>query len=185
MSDPSRTPDEIELLIARCALGERAAMDALYAATAAKLFGICLRVLGDRPAAEDVLQEVYVKVWHAADRYASNGLSPITWLATIARNAAIDHRRARARRREDGGDAIPQMLDHAPTPEASAVAWGEAGRVKACLDELEAARHAAVRGAYLEGRSYAELAAAAGVSVNTMRTWLRRSLVVLRECLSR
>ena len=185
MSGPVRTSEEIEELIARCALGERAAMDALYDATSAKLFGICMRVLDSRPAAEDVLQEVYVKVWHASDRYAVNGLSPITWLATIARNAAVDRRRARARRREDGGDAIPETPDRAPTPEQSAIASGEAARIGACLSELEDAKHAAVRGAYLEGRSYSELAEAAGVPLNTMRTWLRRSLIALRACLSR
>jgi RNA polymerase sigma-70 factor (ECF subfamily) len=181
----TRTPEEIEALIARCALGERAAMEALYEATSAKLFGICLRVLDDRPAAEDVLQEVYVKVWHASDRYAANGLSPITWLATIARNAAIDRLRAQRRRRETGGDALPERADRGPTPEQSAIAAGEAGRIVACLEELEGARRAAVRGAYLEGRSYADLALAAGVPLNTMRTWLRRSLLSLRECLSR
>jgi RNA polymerase sigma-70 factor (ECF subfamily) len=203
----TRTPEEIEALLARCALGERAAMEALYEATSAKLFGICLRVLDDRPAAEDVLQEVYVKVWHASDRYAANGLSPITWLATIARNAAIDRLRATRRRREVGpgadlgagpgagpgggagggasGGAVPEPVDPAPTPEEAAVAAGEAGRIAACLGELEEARRAAVRGAYLDGRSYAELAQAAGVPLNTMRTWLRRSLISLRECMSR
>ena len=177
--------EEIEALIARCAVGDRAAMGALYGATSAKLFGICLRVLGSRPDAEDVLQEVYVKVWHASDRYASNGLSPITWLATIARNAAVDRRRARARRREEDGETIAGMRDRAPTPEQTYLAFEEAGRIGACMAELEAARRTAVRGAYLEGRTYAELAAAAGVPLNTMRTWLRRSLVALRECLSR
>ncbi len=179
------TPADIETLIARCGMGERAAMEALYAATSAKLYGICLRVLGDRSAAEDVLQEVYVKVWHASDRYAANGLSPITWLATIARNAAIDRARARRRRREDGGDAIPEMRDPAATPEQSVIAASEAARIGACLGELDAERRAAVRGAYLEGRTYAELADAAGVPLNTMRTWLRRSLMALRACLSR
>ncbi|MGR3485591.1 MAG: sigma-70 family RNA polymerase sigma factor [Paracoccaceae bacterium] len=179
------TPAEIETLIARCALGERAAMDALYAATSAKLFGICLRVLSDRASAEDALQEVYVKVWHASDRYASNGLSPITWLSTIARNAAIDRLRARNRRREDGGDAIPELRDRAATPEDAAIAGSDAAQIVACLDELEEARRAAVRGAYLEGRTYAELAEAAGVPLNTMRTWLRRSLIALRACMTR
>ena len=181
----TRTPDEIEALLARCALGERAAMDALYDATSAKLFGICLRVLGDRPAAEDVLQEVYVKVWHASDRYAVNGLSPITWLATITRNAAIDRLRARQRRRETGVRAMPERADRGPTPEQSAIAASEAGRIVACMDELEDARRSAVKGAYLDGRSYADLSEEAGVPLNTMRTWLRRSLISLRECMSR
>ena len=179
------TPADIEALIARCALGERAALDELYRATSAKLFGICLRILSDHAAAEDVLQEVYVKVWHAADRYAVNGLSPISWLATIARNAAIDRLRQRISRREAGGDSIPERRDRAATPEQAAVAAGEARRIAACMDELDAARRSAVRGAYLDGRTYAELAEAAGVPLNTMRTWLRRSLIALRECMAR
>ena len=185
MSADPRTPADVEAMIARCALGERAALGDLYEATSAKLFGICLRVLGDRAAAEDVLQEVYVKVWHASDRYAANGLSPLSWLATIARNAAIDRLRQRRSRREDGGDAISQMRDRAATPEQAALAAGEARRIAACMGELEGRRRDAVRGAYLEGRTYAELAEAAGVPLNTMRTWLRRSLIALRECLTR
>ena len=185
MASSRRTPQEIEDLIARCALGERAALGHLYEATSAKLFGICVRVLNDRTAAEDVLQEIYVKIWHAADRYSANGLSPISWMATIARNAAIDRLRSRRSRREDGGDAMPEMRDRAPNPEQSAVAASEARRIAACMDELEGARRDAVRGAYLDGRSYAELAEAAGVPLNTMRTWLRRSLIALRECLAR
>ena len=185
MGRPPRTREDIETLIARCALGERAALGELYEATGAKLFGICLRVLDDRAAAEDVLQEVYVKVWHAADRYAANGLSPISWLATIARNAAIDRRRKRVARREEGGNAIPEMRDRAATPEQAAMAAGEARRIAACMDELDGARRDAVRGAYLDGHSYAELAERAGVPLNTMRTWLRRSLIALRECMAR
>ena len=185
MSSPPRSSADLEALIARCGLGDKRALGDLYEATSAKLFGICLRVLDDRAAAEDVLQEVYVKVWHASDRYAANGLSPISWLATIARNAAIDRLRQRRARREEGADAIPEMRDRAATPEQAALAAGEARRIAACMAELEDARRDAVRGAYLEGRTYAELAAAAGVPLNTMRTWLRRALIALRECLAR
>ena len=184
MAGPARTPADVEALLARCALGERAALDALYDAVSAKLFGICLRVLRERSAAEDVLQEVFVKVWHSSDRYAANGLSPITWLAAIARNAAIDRLRADKRRREDATDSVPEMADRAPTAESMSIARDEAGRIVACMNELEPDRAAAVRGAYLEGRSYAELAERAGVPINTMRTWLRRSLLALRACLA-
>jgi RNA polymerase sigma-70 factor (ECF subfamily) len=179
-----RTPDDIEDLIARCGLGDRSALDALYEAVAPKLFGICLRVLDDRPAAEDVLQEVFVKIWHASDRYAANGLSPITWMAAIARNAAIDRRRATRRRREEAGDVVAELADRAPGAEEMAIAAGEARRIAECMGELQAARRKAVRGAYLEGRSYLELAQEAGVPLNTMRTWLRRSLIALRECMA-
>ena len=178
-------PAELENLIARTALRDRAAFAALYGATSAKLFGICLRVLKDRAEAEDALQEVYIKVWDRADRYQVTGHSPMTWLITVARNAAIDRLRRRPR---DGGSVDVQDLalpDPAPGPEARAVAASEAGRVVACLGEQDPDRSAALRGAYLEGETYADLARRFDVPINTMRTWLRRSLQKLKECLAR
>ncbi|NVK61194.1 MAG: RNA polymerase subunit sigma, partial [Rhodobacteraceae bacterium] len=83
---------EIEDLIARTAMGDRAAFRLLYDRTAAKLFGVCLRVLNDRGLAEEALQDVYCKIWARAGQYRVNGFSPMTWLITLARNAAIDRR---------------------------------------------------------------------------------------------
>jgi RNA polymerase sigma-70 factor (ECF subfamily) len=175
---------EIEGLIARVALRDRAAFSALYDRTSAKLFGICLRILNDRAEAEDALQEVYLRIWHRADRYAANGLSPMTWLITVARNLCLDRLRAR-RAPMDDIDTVPEMADAGPTPEAAAVAAGDRVRIAACLDELPADRADAVRRAYLDGETYQDLAARFGVPLNTMRTWLRRSLLRLRDCLSR
>lgn len=178
------TPQDITKLIVRTSMKDRSAFDLLYRQTSAKLFGVCLRVLNDRAEAEEALQEVFVKIWTKADRFAVSDLSPISWLVAIARNHAID--RIRARRR--GTVAIDEALEVAdpnPGPEAAAVAGGEAERINGCLDELEKDRAAAVRGAYLKGESYAELAERHGVPLNTMRTWLRRSLLKLRECLER
>ena len=178
------TPQDIAKLIVRISLKDRAAFDLLYQHTSAKLFGVCLRVLGDRSEAEEALQEVFVKVWTKADRFAVSELSPISWLVAIARNHAID--RIRARHRPAANiDSTPDIADPAPGPEAAAVAGGEAERVHRCLDELDDDRAAAVRGAYLNGESYAELAHRHRVPLNTMRTWLRRSLIKLRECLER
>ncbi len=174
----------LESHIARIALGDRDAFAALYSATSAKLFGVCLRVLNNRAEAEEVLQDTFVKVWNNSDRYAANGYSPITWLVTIARNAAID----RLRTRKDSGadiDDMPELPDTGPTPEAAAIASSEARRLSGCLSELDEDKAGAVRGAYLEGESYADLAARFNVPLNTMRTWLRRSLLALKECLSR
>jgi RNA polymerase sigma-70 factor (ECF subfamily) len=178
--------EKIEALIARVALGDRAAFTALYAATSAKLYGLALRILRDEAEAQDALQEAYVKVWHNAGRYAVNGLSPMTWLITVARNAAIDRLRRRPRAEALLEEEASEMAaDGSPGPEAAAVAASERRRIAECLAELEPARAAAVRGAYLEGLSYEALAARHGVPLNTMRTWLRRSLLKLRECLTR
>ena len=180
------TRDDIEDMLARTAMGDRAGFAALYAATSAKLFGVALRVLKDRGEAEEALQEAFTRIWHKADHYAANGLSPMTWLITVTRNLAIDRLRARMRRDvPDDGGAAALMADPAPGPEALAVASDERAQIAACLEELEVARAGAVRGAYLDGLSYAELAARYDVPLNTMRTWLRRSLLKLRECLSR
>ncbi|WP_284265684.1 sigma factor-like helix-turn-helix DNA-binding protein, partial [Roseicyclus amphidinii] len=81
--------------------------------------------------------------------------------------------------------AVAPVAAPGPTPEASAIAAGEARRIMDCLGELPEDRAAAVRGAYLDGLAYQELADRHAVPLNTMKTWLRRSLISLRECLSR
>lgn len=178
------TRSDIEELIARTSLGDREAFSRLYDATSAKLFGICLRVLKNRSEAEDALQDVYVRIWQKSGSYAANGYSPMTWLITLTRNLAIDRLRARksAPAETDDPGSVP---DSRPTPEAAAVAASEQRQLNACLDELDGGRAEAVKGAYLEGYSYKELAAQHAVPLNTMRTWLRRSLLKLKECLSR
>jgi len=87
--------DEIEALIAQVALGNQAAFSRLYDTMSGKLLAVCLRVLNERAAAEDAMQEVFIKVWKNADRYQVTGHSPMTWLITIARNTAVDKLRAR------------------------------------------------------------------------------------------
>ncbi|WP_299848424.1 sigma-70 family RNA polymerase sigma factor [uncultured Roseovarius sp.] len=176
------TVDEIETLIGKVSLGDRQAFSRLYDLTHAKLFGVSLRILNNRASAEDVLQETYMKIWRYADRYASKGTSPMTWLITIARNTAIDKLRTR-RDSEDIEGMAETLASSGPTPEQVAVASGEAGRIAHCLEQLEEPRDKAVRGAYLEGLSYAELSEKLSVPLNTIRTWLRRSLISLRECM--
>jgi RNA polymerase sigma-70 factor (ECF subfamily) len=181
---PRDARDHIEGLIAEVALRDQAAFSSLYDATAAKLLAVCLRVLKERVAAEDALQETFVKVWHNADRYQVTGHSPMTWLITIARNTAID----RARARSGGGVSVAlddRVACSRPTPEQEAVAASEARRITQCLDALDADRRRAVTGAYLDGKSYKDLSEEFSVPLNTMRTWLRRGLASLRECLSR
>ena len=178
------TPQDITKLIVRTSMGDRAAFDLLYRSTSSKLFGVCLRVLNDRAEAEEALQEVYVKIWSRADRFAVSDLSPISWLVAVARNHAIDRIRARKAATVDL-DHAAEVTDPLPTPEQAAVAGSEAGDLHRCLGELEADRAAAVRGAYLNGDTYADLAARFDVPLNTMRTWLRRSLMKLKDCLER
>jgi RNA polymerase sigma-70 factor (ECF subfamily) len=179
----SQSTADIADLIARTALRDRNAFRLLYQRTSAKLFGVALRILRDRAEAEEALQEIYVKIWQRADRYVAGGYSPISWLVAVARNHALDTLRARRPMAADIDVAL-EVADLAPDPEQAAVGSGERARIETCLAELDGDKAEAVRGAYLDGFSYEELATRYGVPLNTMRTWLRRSLIKLRECLS-
>ncbi|WP_136634913.1 sigma-70 family RNA polymerase sigma factor [Pseudooceanicola onchidii] len=177
------TRQEIETLIDKCATGDRQAFSDLYRYTSAKLFGTALRILKSEAETEEAVQEIYVKIWRNADRYRAGGTSPMTWLITIARNHAID--RLRARRAMGGGmDEAEAIADAAPGPEALAMAASDRSRIVACFALLPLDRAEAVRRAYLEGETYADLASRFEVPLNTMRTWLRRSLMKLKDCLS-
>ena len=174
---------DIADLIARTALRDRAAFRDLYTRTSAKLFGVTLRILKDRAEAEEALQEVYVKIWQRADRYVSGGYSPISWLVAVARNHALDELRARKPVNDDI-DAAIDLADGGPDPEQASIQSSERAQIEGCLATLESDKADCVRGAYLDGYSYEELATRHGVPLNTMRTWLRRSLIKLRECLT-
>ncbi|MBB3235449.1 RNA polymerase sigma-70 factor (ECF subfamily) [Phyllobacterium endophyticum] len=138
--------------------------------------------MGNRTEAEDALQDIYVKIWNKADRFAVADTSPISWLVAIARNHCIDLLRSRKPAAVEL-NAAAAISEPSPDPEQLAVAGGEARRIYDCLGQLDVDRAAAVRGAYLNGDSYEALASRYKVPLNTMRTWLRRSLIKLKECL--
>lgn len=176
-----RMDDPVADLITKCAAADRSAFRQLYRDTSAKLMGVLLRILGERAEAEDALQEVYTRVWVRAGRYDPAKGRGMTWLIAIARNLAIDRLRARPAAASD--DGLDTVQDSSPRAETRLIAQGEARRMADCFATLEPDRADAVRGAYLNGLSYIDLAARHAVPLNTMRTWLRRSLLKLKECL--
>lgn len=174
--------DPIADLLHRIAAQDRTAFRQAYALTASKLTGVLLRMLGERAEAEDALQEVFTRVWLRAGRYDAARGRGMTWLIAIARNIAIDRLRSRRDTTSDG-PTLDALIDMTPGAERQMIAAGEARRITDCLGQLEADRADAVRRAYLGGVSYADLALRHNVPLNTMRTWLRRSLLKLKECL--
>ena len=115
---PDPATNDLAPLLQAIASGDRVAFETLYRAASPRLLGICMRVLGNRDDAEDVLQEVFVSIWHKARQFDSHRASAMAWLAMIARNRAID----RLRQRPDGlHGAIedqPELADHGPSPVA-------------------------------------------------------------------
>lgn len=178
------TPDALIGLMTRVAAGERAALRQLYDATSAKLFGVCLRILSDREESEDVLQEVYVTIWHRADRFDGSRASVMTWVSTIARNRAIDKLRARGPMAYADPVEDLEIPDDAVSAEALLVTAGEAGRLRHCLSELDPRTEAVIRTAFFEGVTYEALARRMDAPLGTVKSWVRRGLAKLKGCLS-
>lgn len=176
--------EQLKAAMARLAGGDRAALEQVYRMTSVKLFGICLRILGDRKEAEDALQEVYVNLWRRADRYDPQRASPIAWLAVFARNRAIDRLRSgRVQREAAPLEAAAEVADAAPLAEDLLIDAERKARVHHCLGELDNNQRDNIRAAFFDGRTYAELAEAGGVPLGTMKSWIRRGMQRLKTCL--
>ena len=190
-------PASIELadLLARVALGDRAAFARLYERTASKLLGQILRVERNRSAAEEVLQDVYVKVWKSATSFDGRLSQPATWLGSIARNAAIDSLRRRQAQPQtlsttvynsDDGDDRDLLQDFAsqqPGPEQQRELDDEQRALRRCLGVLSAEQSQAVALAFYQGLSYAEVAEHLIQPLGTVKSWVRRGLIALKGCL--
>lgn len=177
------TPAELVWLMAGVARGDQAAFERLYTATRAKLYGVVLRILRRTDLAEEVVQEAYLKIWNNAGSFDPKMATPITWMVAIARNRALDVVR---RKSEVSIEDEPEAMETAgeePNPLARQEMTDELRRLLACLGHLEEDRRRLVLLAYYSGWSREQLSAKFGAPANTIKTWLRRSLLEIRECL--
>jgi RNA polymerase sigma-70 factor (ECF subfamily) len=176
--------EALRAAMVRLAEGDSAALEEIYSATRVKLFGICFRILGDRKEAEDALQDVYVNLWQRADRYDPERASPISWLATFARNRAID--RLRTGKVRSGAVPVEEaapLPDEMPLADALLVDAERDAQIHQCLSGLDENARTYIRAAFFEGYTYAQLAERADVPLGTMKSWIRRGLMKLRTCL--
>ena len=164
------------------AAGDQAAFRVVYDQTSAKLFGICVRILCDRCEAEDVLQDVYATVWRRAGSFdPERGVSPITWLAVLARNCSIDRLRASKAHLHRRLEEASVALDPSPLPSEALEHDDTCWLLDVCMGDLQPDHAAYIRAAFFDGHSYATLAEAAGVPLSTMKSWVRRALLRLRS----
>lgn len=177
------TPAELVWLIAAVAKGDQAAFEQLYDATRAKLFGIVIRILRRQDLAEEVIQEVYVKIWKSAGQFNPGLSSPITWMVAIARNRAIDTVRKRGEASIEDEPTAMEVAADTPDPLARREMTEDLKRLLECVGRLEPERQKLVLLAYYNGWSREQLAAKFEAPVNTIKTWLRRSMLDIRGCL--
>jgi RNA polymerase sigma-70 factor (ECF subfamily) len=174
---------ELTGIVTRVAQRDRDAFALLYKATAAKLYGVVLRILIRRDLSDEVLQEVYLKIWEKAADFDASRSSVITWMATIARNRALDVKR---RKQPQSLEELPETFDIAadtddplqPREQREALE-----QINRCMQDIEQPKRDMVLLAYLHGLSREQLAEKFHAPVATIKTWLHRSLAQLRICL--
>ena len=179
-----REQDRLGDWLSRAAAGDRGAFRDVYQASAPHLFGLALRILRRRDAAEEVVQEAYVSIWQHAGDYRRERGSPLAWMGTIVRNRALDRiRRERGTVALDDVPSIAERPDPEPLPDHAAGASQDARRLARCLDGLDdKPRHAIVL-AYHEGLTHEQIAARVAAPLGTVKTWIRRGLHQLKDCL--
>ena len=175
---------QLVVVMERVGAGDRAAFEILYQATSPKIYGVVLRIVGNRSSADEILQEVYVKVWQRAAEFDGKKASPITWMATIARNRAIDELR---RTRPQDFTELPEADDvpgDSVDPMESRQHSEELRALLGCLKALPDERREIILLAYCRGMSREALGRRFDKPVPTIKTWLHRGLAQLKTCLS-
>ncbi|MBL3589970.1 MAG: sigma-70 family RNA polymerase sigma factor [gamma proteobacterium endosymbiont of Lamellibrachia anaximandri] len=176
--------EQLKALLAACTLKDRRAFAQLYEMTSAKLYGVILRILVRDTWAQDCLQEAYIKIWNSADSYRPYLAAPTTWMATIARNQALDLLR---RRRREVQMAEPEKLleasDSKTMPLERLQLSDEGRRLNDCLEQIKSQQRQVIALAYFKGLTHEELASQTGTPLGTVKTWIRRGLEQLKRCL--
>ena len=191
--DWSERSQELAHLLARSGLGDRQAFAQLYERSSAHLFAVVLRIQRDRAQAEELLQEIYVGVWKAAAGFDAARSQPLTWLTAIARNRAIDSlRRAAAQpqavlhvKDDEHDDADEGPADEGPGPLDLLQRASDSRELTRCMQDLSAPQRQSVALAFFDGLSHAEVAEQLCQPLGTVKSWVRRALMVLKSCLER
>ncbi len=181
--------------LARVALGDRVAFATLYRSTRSHLFGVILRINSDRSQAEDILQEVFINVWRASQGFDAARSQPMTWLTSIARNRAIDSLRRRKTEVQtvglsvpgrDGGDDI-DVLGATASDDAGPldllIGSARAREVTHCVEQLSPEQQQCIAMAFYQGLSHADVANHLSQPLGTVKSWVRRALLALKDCL--
>lgn len=177
---------DLPSLLARVALRDRAAFEALYRATSSHLLGIAFRVLGQRERAEEVLQEAFMNIWNAAGSYSAAMATPMTWMINIVRNRAIDA--ARSSRIEKAStveldDEFDTAADTSWEPQHLLQDSLTKLRIDGCMGSLTPTQRQALALAYYRGMVHTEIAQALNAPLGTAKAWIRRGLDKLKDCM--
>ncbi|EWS54290.1 MULTISPECIES: sigma-70 family RNA polymerase sigma factor [unclassified Methylibium] len=183
---PRRTADpfDYESALEACARGERFALRALYEREARWLLGVALRIVRDRDMAHDVLQDAFLQVWQRASSYQRALGSARGWIYTVVRHRALDEVR-RVRRETPVGDELEALADqHAASNAVHELPHADAASLSRCMETLDERKRDCIVYAFVEGYTHEQIAQQTATPVGTVKSWIRRGLLSLKECLS-
>ncbi|BCM25136.1 sigma-70 family RNA polymerase sigma factor [Methyloradius palustris] len=185
MAQENSSPAYLAELLSKVGLGDRAAFSSLYQATSAKLFGLALRILLRRDLAEEALQDAFVKIWHNAESFNPEKAAAMTWMTTIVRNRCLDVLRASP---HEAQLAEEQSFDDWASedlgPLAEITASTEAKALMNCMSHLAPLQRQTIAMSYFHGLAHEQLAQQLVQPLGTIKTWIRRGLQVLKNCLT-
>lgn len=178
-NDPASLAD----LLARCAMGDRAAFERLYHSCAPHLMAAVRRIVRQSDTAEDVLQEAFVQIWNRAGSYRADRAQPMTWMTSIARYRALD----RLRRQEREGPVLDpefELEDESGLSPLAKLVQGQAGSaLRDCLETVSHDQRQSIALAFYHGLSHDQIARYLEQPLGTVKSWIRRGLEKLKRCL--
>jgi RNA polymerase sigma-70 factor (ECF subfamily) len=172
---------QVTAALARCAAGERAALRVIYDLEAARMIGVALRIVRRRDLAEEAVHDAFMRVWRSARSFDPARGEARNWLYAIVRNRALTILRDESRFLSTDDDDKPDIPDL--SAEEAVARLPEASALRRCLEKLEMRRRSAVVLAYVHGLSHGEIAGKLAVPLGTAKSWTRRGLISLQECM--
>ena len=178
--------ENLRQLLLQTARGDQAAFHRLYEQTSQRLYTVSLRLMRRRDLADEVLQETYVKIWYNAGEYISERGSVLTWMMSILRYRAIDRMRKLKREldTEEADTIDDQLVDKGKGPLEFIDAAVEAKVLYGCLDELVENQKYSIGLAFFDGLTHEQLSQKLGTPLGTVKSWIRRGLILLRQCIN-
>lgn len=170
--------------LAACSRGDAKALERLYRACSAHLYAQLLRIVRDESAAQDCLQQVFIRIWHAAGQYDASRARPMTWLSTLTRNIGIDWLRRQKPQDDTERESLLELLAGDDDPEANSLNAQRHRELRDCLEVLNATQRRMLELVYFQGMTHSELAATLTQPLGSVKSWIRRGLERLKACLT-
>lgn len=172
-------------LLRASANGDQNAFQRLYEQTSSKLYAVALRLMRNNELADEVMQEAYIRIWHNASEYIADRGTVLTWMVSILRYRGIDHLRKIKREAilENADDYQDQLVDEGSDPMLFIDRATEAKLLRGCLEELVDNQKQSIALAFFDGLTHEQLSLHLDAPLGTVKSWIRRGLILLRECL--